>query len=95
MTYRKCRNPHPTPEGEELFTEAEIKALAAECFGWPKAKVNSWYTKENPRLRKSRPQELVDRGQGQLVVDFLESKREEKYANERRVEERKEKKKNG
>lgn len=93
MSYRRCRNPHPLEEGQERITEQQIKDLAMECFKWPRAKVNSWYMKENPRLRKSRPQELVDRNQGQLVVDFLESKRHERLENERRDQERKEKKK--
>lgn len=93
MTFRKCRNPHPVPEGEEPVTELEIIELAMECFGWPKAKVKSWYLKENPRLKKARPSELVDRGQGLLVIEFLEAKREERYHNERLLEKRREEKK--
>ena len=85
MPYRRCRNPHPLPEGEEPVTEADIIELAMECFGWSRQKVKSWYLKENPRLRKARPSEMVDRGQGYLVVEFLESKREERLANENRV----------
>ena len=95
MPYRKCRNPHQTPEGQEPVTEQDIIELAMECFGWDRKKVKSWYLKENPRLRKSRPSELVDRGQGHIVVEFLESKREERLNNERLSEERREKKRNG
>ena len=54
-----------------------------ECFAWDRKKVKSWYLKENPRLRKARPSELVDRGQGKLIIEFLESKREERFHNER------------
>ena len=93
MTYRKCRNPHPLEEGEEQITEEQVKLYAMECFGWPRAKVNSWYMKENPRLNKSRPQELVDRNQGQLVIDFLGTKARDRINNELRDLQRKEKKK--
>lgn len=92
MTYRRCRNPHPLPEGKEPVTQEDIIELAIECFGWPRAKVKSWYMKENPRLKKAKPYELVDRNQGHLVVDFLEEKREERLANQRRVMEGKNKK---
>lgn len=84
MTFRKCRNPHPLEEGEKPITEQDIIELAMECFAWDRKKVKSWYLKENPRLRKSRPSELIDRGQGQLVVDFLESRRAERINNQRR-----------
>lgn len=86
MPYRKCRNPHPTPEGEEPITEAEIVEMAIECFGWDRKKVKSWYLKENPRLKKARPSELVDRGMGHLVVEFLKIKKEERLSNQRRGE---------
>lgn len=89
MTYRRCKNPHPLPEGEEPVTIEEIIELAMECFNWPRAKVKSWSEKENPRLKKSRPRELCDRNQGWMVVDFLEEKREERLANERRAMEKK------
>jgi uncharacterized protein (DUF2384 family) len=84
MTYRKCRNPHrPVSENEQ----EDIIVLAMECFGWTRKKVQSWYEKENPRLKKARPRELVDRGQGDQVVEFLETKRQERTANQKRDEE--------
>lgn len=89
MTYRRCRNPHPTPEGEEPITEGEIIEMAMECFGWDRKKVKSWYLKENPRLKKARPSELVDRGLGYLVVEFLKLKNEERLVNERTDQKRK------
>lgn len=78
MTYRKCRNPHRTdgPTMEQIVT------LAIECFGWKRPKVLSWYAKENLRLKKARPQELVDRGQGELVIEFLEERRRERLHNQ-------------
>lgn len=88
MTYRKCRNPHPTPEGEKVITSEDIILLAIECFNWKRPKVVSWFNKENARLKKARPSELVDRGQGKLVVEFLESKKAERLHNEYLVEER-------
>ena len=90
MTYRRCRNPHPIPEGEEPITEAEIIEMAMECFAWDRKKCKSWYLKENPRLKKARPSELIDRGQGHLVVEFLKSKREERLHNEMIAQRRKE-----
>ena len=92
MTYRKCRNPHPTPEGEEPITEGEIIEMAMDCFGWDRKKVKSWYLKENPRLKKARPSELIDRGQGHLVVEFLKLKKEERLHNERIDQKRKDEK---
>ena len=89
MTYRKCRNPHPTPEGEEPVTMDDVITAAMDAFGWKKQKVMSWYNKENPRLNKSRPSEKVDRGLGKQVLEFLEEKYEERVANERRVTEKK------
>lgn len=92
MTYRKCRNPHPTPEGEEPITEGEIIEMAMECFAWDRKKCKSWYLKENPRLKKARPSELIDRGQGHLVVEFLNAKKEERFHNEAIAQKRKESK---
>jgi uncharacterized protein (DUF2384 family) len=89
MPRRTVRDPHPLPEGEAPISMNEIIELAMECFGWPKAKVMSWYQKENPRLKKSRPSELVDRNQGRLVVEFLESRRVERINNEHAAELRK------
>jgi hypothetical protein len=63
----------------------QIIVAAIDAFDWPKKKVMSWYMLENPRLNKSRPQELVDRGKGELVLEFLALKKEERLKNQRRV----------
>lgn len=84
MTYRRVRNPHPLPEGESPVTMNDIIELAMDAFGWKKQKVMSWYSKENPRLKKARPSELVDRGQGKQVIEFLEAKKQERLDNQRR-----------
>lgn len=82
MPKRTVRDPHSLAEGEAPVSMEDVIELAIECFGWPRAKVMSWYQKENPRLKKSRPSELVDRNQGKLVVEFLESRRGERINNE-------------
>lgn len=89
MTYRRCKNPHPLPEGEEPVTLEEVIEYAIEAFGWSRAKVKSWTEKENPRLKKSRPRELCDRNQGYMVIEFLEEKREERITNQQRNMEKK------
>lgn len=77
MTYRRCRNPHRTdgPTLEEIIT------LAMEKLQWSRKKVMSWVEKENPALNHARPRELVDRGQGDQVVELL-NKRERDRKNE-------------
>ena len=82
MTYRRCRNPHRT----DGLTRAQVIELAIKAFDWPRAKVLSWYEKENPRLKKARPSELVDRGQSEIVEEFLNLKNQERLANIRRSE---------
>lgn len=84
MTYRKCRNPHSTPEGQAPVTMNDVIEAAMDAFGWNKAKVMSWVQKENPRLDKARPSEKVDRGLGHEVLEFLQDKKQERLENERR-----------
>jgi hypothetical protein len=81
MTKRHNRS-SANPEGP---SSGEIIILAMECFEWTREKVLSWYERENPRLNKSRPSELVARGQGQKVIEFLESKRQERVTNQERT----------
>lgn len=80
------RHNRPTSTSSDP-TSGEIIQLAIECFGWTREKVLSWYERENPRLKKSRPSELVNRGQGQVVIEFLESKRQERITNQERSRE--------
>lgn len=70
MTYRRCRNPHRT-DGP---TMEQVISLAMEKLKWPRKKVMSWVEKENPSLKHARPRELVDRGQGELVIELLEKR---------------------
>lgn len=49
----------------------------------------SWVEKENASLKHARPRELVDRGQGELVIELL-NKRE---ADRKREDERRRNKK--
>lgn len=70
MTYRRCRNPHKTdgPTLEQIIT------FAMEKLKWSRKKVMSWVEKENASLKHARPRELVDRGQGELVIELLEKR---------------------
>ena len=70
MTYRKCRNPHRT----DGLTEEQVIELAMKKLNWSRQKVKSWYEKENPALRKARPSELVDRGQSELIEEYLDKR---------------------
>lgn len=71
------------------MTESQIIEMAIECFDWDRKKVKSWYLKENAALRKARPSELVDRGQGHLVIDFLLRRKQERIANQKRAQDKK------
>lgn len=79
MTYRRCRNPHRT-DGSTL---EQIITTAMQKLKWSRKKVMSWVEKENPALKHARPRELVDRGQGELVLELLE-KRERDRTNEQK-----------
>jgi len=60
-----------------------------EKLKWTRKKVMSWVEKENASLKHARPRELVDRGQGELVIELL-NKRE---ADRKREDERRRNKK--
>lgn len=64
---------------KDFYDEAEIDQtyvleLAWETYGWTNAKILSWYKKENRNLGGASPKELVDRGEGLKVVEFLAQK---------------------
>lgn len=85
MSYRRCRNPHRT-DGPTL---EQIVTLAMEKLQWTRKKVMSWVEKENPSLKHSRPRELVDRGQGELVIDLLNKRERDRVKEDKRREEKK------
>lgn len=80
MTYRRCRNPHRTdgPTLEQIIT------LAMEKLGWTRKKVMSWVEKENASLKHARPRELVDRGQGELVIELLEKRERDRVKEDKK-----------
>lgn len=80
MSYRRCRNPHKT-DGPTL---EEIVELAIKKLGWNRKKVMSWVEKENPALKHARPRELVDRGQGELVIELLEKRERDRLKEDER-----------
>jgi hypothetical protein len=84
MTYRRCRNPHRTdgPTLEQIIT------LAIEKLGWNRKKVMSWVEKENASLKHARPRELVDRGQGELVIDLLNKRESDRLKEDKRRKEK-------
>jgi hypothetical protein len=85
MPYRRCRNPHKT-DGPTL---EQIVVLAMEKLQWPRKKVLSWVEKENPSLKYARPRELVDRGQGELVIELLNKRERDRKKEDKRREEKK------
>lgn len=56
----------------------QIIKLAIECLGWKEQKIKSWYKLENRWLNGLSPHELVMRGEHQKVIDFLESRRQDR-----------------
>jgi hypothetical protein len=81
MPYRKCRNPLRT----DGLTMDQVIEMAIDAFGWPRKKVLSWYELENPALRKSRPSELVDRGDTDKIIEFLERRKRERINNQKKT----------
>jgi hypothetical protein len=63
-------NPSPTHQ--------EIISLAMEKLNWKRPKVLSWYKLENPHLGGARPEELVNRGESDRVIDFLNRRERER-----------------
>jgi hypothetical protein len=76
MTKRRCRD----KISEHGLTEAEVIQMAMDKLQWPKAKVISWYNKENPALKKARPRELVDRGDTDRIVELLDKRERDRIA---------------
>jgi hypothetical protein len=70
MPKRTCRD----KISEDGLTESQVIELAMEKFQWPRAKVVSWYNKENPSLRKARPRELVERGDTDRIIELLDKR---------------------
>jgi D-lyxose ketol-isomerase len=59
-----------------------------EKLQWPRKKVMSWVEKENPSLKHARPRELVDRGQGELVIALLEKRENDRKKEDKRRQEK-------
>jgi hypothetical protein len=57
------------------ITKEQIIQLAFDCMGWKKNRALSWYKLENRWLDGHSPHELVSRGQGLKVVQFLEDRK--------------------
>ena len=85
MSYRRCRNPHKT-DGPTL---EEIVELAIKKLGWNRKKVMSWVEKENSALKHARPRELVDRGQGELVIELLDKRERDRLKEDERRKDKK------
>lgn len=58
-----------------MITKDFVIELAMSCMGWPRARAISWYKTENRWFNGNSPKELVQRDQGQVVVDFLEARK--------------------
>lgn len=56
----------------------EIIELAMEKLQWKRPKVLSWYKLENPHLGGARPEELVNRGESDRVIAFLDRREGER-----------------
>jgi hypothetical protein len=59
------------------MNKEEIISLAMERLGWTERKVRSWYKKENNWLKGNSPKELVERGESEIVVEFLMSRQKD------------------
>lgn len=59
----------------EPITKEEVIALAMEVMDWKLSRAISWYKTENRWFKGNSPKELVQRGEGQTLIDFLESRR--------------------
>ncbi len=71
MPKRRCRNPLRT----DGLNMEEIITLAMNKLQWSREKCLSWYEKENASLNKSRPRELMERGDTDRIITLL-NKRE-------------------
>ena len=84
MPKRRCRNPLRT----DGLTRDQVIQMAIEKLEWPRAKVLSWYEKENASLKKARPRELVERGDTDRIVDLLNKREYDRKSEQRNKEER-------
>lgn len=85
MSYRRCRNPHRL-DGPNL---EQIVVYAIAKLGWTRKKVLSWVELENASLKGSRPRELVDRGQGELVLALLDKRQRDRLKEDKKRENKK------
>lgn len=53
-------------------TNETMIRLIMDCMAWPRSRSISWYKTENRWFNSNSPRELVQRGEEQIVVDFLE-----------------------
>jgi hypothetical protein len=67
---------------DQTIDKPYIIKLAKDCLNWKEAKIISWYKLENRWLGGVSPHELVNRGEGQKVIDFLESRRSDPNSEE-------------
>jgi hypothetical protein len=74
MTKRTCRN----KINENGLTKEEVIQLAMDKMQWKRAKVLSWYKLENPHLNGARPEELVDRGDTDRIIELLDRRERER-----------------
>jgi hypothetical protein len=74
MTKRTCRN----KINENDLTKEEVIQLAMDKMQWKRAKVLSWYKLENPHLKGARPEELVDRGDTDRIIELLDRRERER-----------------
>ena len=61
-------------------SKESIIDLAIEVFGWGKTRVLFWYRTFNCFLNDYSPAQLVEQGEGQRVIDYLEKERQKKLA---------------
>jgi hypothetical protein len=60
------------------MTKEQIIEMAMDCLGWKEAKCVSWYTQENRWLGGNSPRELMQRGETEKVVKFLQQRLKER-----------------
>lgn len=60
------------------MSHEEVIQFAMDKLKWKRLKVLSWYRLENPHLGGARPEELVNRGQADRVLAFLDRRERER-----------------
>lgn len=86
MPYRRCRDPIRT----DGLTREQVIEMAQDAFGWSMQKILSWYELENAGLNKSRPSELVDRGDTDKIIAFLAKRKAERIASQAKAKKKNE-----